>query len=209
LSAEELLRHYGSRLPEHEKLEILDSIAAGVKRMTSMLDRVLLLGKADAQMLEFEPHLLDLHRLCHQLVEEARTQQPDSLCELRLDYSAGAEEGLYDEKLLRHIFSNLLSNAVKYSPLGGLVRFTVSIDQDMLVMEVADEGIGIPEDELPHLFESFHRASNVGTIQGTGLGLAIVRNAVDIHGGTIAVRSRADSGTSFIVRLPASPKRST
>lgn len=203
LSAEELLRHYGSRLPESEKLEILDSIAAGVKRMTGMLDRVLLLGKADAQMLEFEPHPLDLHRLCHQLVEEARTQQPDSLCELQLDYSAGAGEGLYDEKLLRHIFSNLLSNAVKYSPLGGLVRFTVSIDQDMTVMEVADEGIGIPEDELPHLFESFHRASNVGTIQGTGLGLAIVRNAVDIHGGTIDVHSSAGSGTTFIVRLPA------
>lgn len=203
LSAEELLRHYGSRLPESEKLEILDSIAAGVKRMTGMLDRVLLLGKADAQMLEFEPHPLDLHRLCHQLVEEARTQQPDSLCELQLDYSAGAGEGLYDEKLLRHIFSNLLSNAVKYSPLGGLVRFTVSIDQDTTVMEVADEGIGIPEDELPHLFESFHRASNVGTIQGTGLGLAIVRNAVDIHGGTIDVHSSAGSGTTFIVRLPA------
>lgn len=203
LSAEELLRHYGSRLPESEKLEILDSIAAGVKRMTGMLDRVLLLGKADAQMLEFEPHPLDLHRLCHQLVEEARTQQPDSLCELQLDYSAGAGEGLYDEKLLRHIFSNLLSNAVKYSPLGGLVRFTVSIDQGMTVMEVADEGIGIPEDELPHLFESFHRASNVGTIQGTGLGLAIVRNAVDIHRGSIDVHSSAGSGTTFIVRLPA------
>ncbi len=203
LSAEELLRHYGSRLPEPEKLEILDSIAAGVKRMTGMLDRVLLLGKADAQMLEFEPHLLDLQKLCHQLVEEARNQQPDSLCELQLDYSAGMAEGLYDEKLLRHIFSNLLSNAVKYSPLGGLVLFRVRAEQDVTVMEVVDEGIGIPEDELPHLFESFHRASNVGTIQGTGLGLAIVRNAVDIHGGTIAVSSSAGSGTTFTVRLPA------
>ncbi|WP_431095978.1 7TM diverse intracellular signaling domain-containing protein [Polaromonas aquatica] len=202
LSAEELLRHYGNRLPESEKLEILDSIAAGVKRMTSMLDRVLLLGKADAQMLEFEPHMLDLQKLCHQLVEEARTQQPDTLCELRLDYMADPGEGLYDEKLLRHIFGNLLSNAVKYSPLGGLVRFTVRPDKDSLVMEVSDEGIGIPEDELPHLFESFHRASNVGTIQGTGLGLAIVRNAVDIHGGTIDVRSSAGSGTCFTVRLP-------
>lgn len=203
LSAEELLRHYGSRLPESEKIEILDSIAAGVTRMTRMLDRVLLLGKADAQMLEFEPHSLDLRALCQQLVEEARMQQPDSLCELRLDYTAGLGQGLYDEKLLRHIFSNLLSNAVKYSPLGGLVQFHVRSEQDMVVMEVADEGIGIPEDELPHLFESFHRASNVGTIQGTGLGLAIVRNAVDIHGGRIDVRSSAGSGTTFTVRLPA------
>ena len=130
-------------------------------------------------------------------------QQPGSLCELRLDYAAETGQGLYDEKLLRHIFSNLLSNAVKYSPLGGLVLFRVRTEQDMVVLEVEDEGIGIPEDELPHLFESFHRASNVGTIQGTGLGLAIVRNAVDIHGGTIDVRSSAGSGTTFTVRLPA------
>jgi PAS domain S-box-containing protein len=202
LSAEELLRHYGSRLPEHEKLEILDSIAAGVKRMTGMLDRVLLLGKADAQMLEFEPHPLDLQKLCEQLLEEARMQQPDSLCDLRLEYTARPGLGLYDEKLLRHIFGNLLSNAVKYSPLGGLVLFKVRDDEKMVVLEVADEGIGIPEEELPHLFESFHRASNVGTIQGTGLGLAIVRNAVDIHGGTIAVQSSAGNGTCFTVRLP-------
>jgi PAS domain S-box-containing protein len=203
LSAEELLRHYGSRLPEHEKLEILDSIAAGVKRMTGMLDRVLLLGKADAQMLEFEPHPLDLQKLCNQLLEEARMQQPDSLCDLRLAYTAEPGLGMYDEKLLRHIFGNLLSNAVKYSPLGGLVTFKVRADADMIVLDVADEGIGIPEEELPHLFESFHRASNVGTIQGTGLGLAIVRNAVDIHGGTIDVQSAAGSGTCFTVRLPA------
>lgn len=203
LSAEELLRHYGSRLPEHEKLEILDSIAAGVKRMTGMLDRVLLLGKADAQMLEFEPHPLDLQKLCNQLLEEARMQQPDSLCDLRLVYTAEPGLGMYDEKLLRHIFGNLLSNAVKYSPLGGLVQFKVRADEDMIIMDVADEGIGIPEEELPHLFESFHRASNVGTIQGTGLGLAIVRNAVDIHGGTIGVQSGAGSGTCFTVRLPA------
>ncbi len=139
-----LLRHYGNRLPESEKLEILDSIAAGVKRMTRMLDRVLLLGKADAQMLEFEPHPLDLQALCEQLVEEAHPQQPDNLCELRLDYTAGTGRGLYDEKLLRHIFSNLLSNAVKYSPLGGLVLFRVRTEEDMVILEVADEGIGIP-----------------------------------------------------------------
>jgi signal transduction histidine kinase len=173
--------------------------------MSRMLDRVLLLGKADAQMLEFEPHPVDLRALCYQLVEEARhaaTRQPVRVAPgLRAGIRAA---GMYDEKLLRHIFGNLLSNAVKYSPLGGLVLFRVRTERDTTVMEVADEGIGIPEDEMPHLFESFHRASNVGTIQGTGLGLAIVRNAVDIHGGTITVRSSAGSGTT-LYRAPAGP----
>jgi signal transduction histidine kinase len=67
---------------------------------------------------------------------------------------------------------------------------------------VADRGIGIPPDEVTHLFESFHRASNVGAIQGTGLGLAIVKNAVEKHGGAIEVKSTLGEGTSFTVRLP-------
>ena len=71
------------------------------------------------------------------------------------------------------------------------------------VFVVSDQGIGIPEDEISHLFESFHRASNVGAIAGTGLGLAIVKNAVTVHGGTIEVSSSPGAGTTFTVRLPA------
>ena len=69
------------------------------------------------------------------------------------------------------------------------------------MFEVRDQGIGIPADELGHLFESFHRASNVGDIHGTGLGLAIVKNAVDLHGGTIEVSGKKGRGTCFTVRL--------
>ena len=71
------------------------------------------------------------------------------------------------------------------------------------VFEVADQGIGIPAEEIGHLFESFHRASNVGAIQGTGLGLAIVKNAVDMHGGRFEVRSKLGEGTTFRVSLPS------
>jgi PAS domain S-box-containing protein len=202
LSAEELLRHYGERLPPAERIEILDSIAAGVQRMSRMMDRVLLLGKADAGMLEFEPRVLELAPLCRQLVEEARAQQPEQANDVALQVDVAAGRGAYDEKLLRHIFSNLLSNALKYSPGGGEVRFHVRRDGDATVFEVADRGIGIPPDEVTHLFESFHRASNVGAIQGTGLGLAIVKNAVEKHGGAIEVKSTLGEGTSFTVRLP-------
>ncbi len=205
LSSGEILKHYGERLPATEKAEVLDTIAASVQRMTRMLDRVLLIGKAEAQMLEFEPRPLDLEKLCQQLVQEARTLHPGSPCELRLLFAAGGGTGLHDEKLLRHILGNLLSNAVKYSPLGGVVLCRVFLADRQLVLEVSDNGIGIPADEITHLFESFHRASNVGAIPGTGLGLAIVKNAVDLYGGTIEVSSLvgpAGSGTCFTVRLP-------
>jgi PAS domain S-box-containing protein len=202
LSAEELLRHYGDRLPRAEREETLDGIADGVQRKTRMLDRVLLLGRADAQMLEFKPAPLDLPALCAQLADEARLQHPGAASTLACSVDAALGAGLYDEKLLRHVFGNLLSNALKYSPRGGVVRFEVRAEEGATVFRVSDQGIGIPPDELGHLFESFHRASNVGTIQGTGLGLAIVKNAVQRHGGTIAVESRLGEGTTFTVRLP-------
>jgi PAS domain S-box-containing protein len=201
LSSAELLKYYGDRLPEAEKAEVIKTIESGVHRMTRMLDRVLLLGKADAQMLEFRPTRINLAALCRSLVEDARTQQPDSRCQVLTEFTDVPESTLFDEKLLRHIFSNLLSNAIKYSPGGGQVAFRIFPENGQWVFEVSDQGIGIPEDEIPHLFESFHRASNVGDIQGTGLGLAIVKNSVDLHGGSIYVTSAAGHGTCFTVRI--------
>ena len=169
--------------------------------MTQMLDRVLLLGKVEAQMLEFRPAQVDLQLLCQNLLEDARIQHSEAGCELALEFEAQPATGLFDEKLLRHIFGNLLSNAIKYSPQGGKVLFRVSSSQGRVAFEVSDQGIGIPAEELPHLFEWFHRASNVGEIQGTGLGLAIVKNSVDLHGGRIEVDSVGGQGTRFTVTI--------
>ena len=201
LSSAELLKYYGDRLPESEKIEVIQTIENSVHRMTRMLDRVLLLGKVDAQMLEFEPSLVDLEPLCQSLLQDAVAQFPNGKCVVQAKLEPNLPAGHYDEKLLRHIFSNLLSNAIKYSPDGGEVIFEVKHEDGKTIFSVSDQGIGIPADELPHLFESFHRASNVGDIQGTGLGLAIVKNSVDLHGGDISVRSTAGQGTTFVVRL--------
>jgi len=107
-----------------------------------------------------------------------------------------------DEKLLRHIFSNLLSNAIKYSPQGSTVDFSFVCQQGCAVFQIKDRGIGIPLADQDKLFDSFHRASNVGTISGTGLGLAIVKKSVDLHGGKIKVSSEVGIGTTFTVSLP-------
>ncbi len=200
LSAAELLREYSDRMPETEKAEILESIGAGVQRMTRMLDRVLLIGQVDAQMLEFRPRQVDLPALCHSIVDEARLQSKGA-CAIATHFSPRVSSGLFDATLLRHIFGNLLSNAIKYSPPGGQVAFTVSDKAGRTVFEVEDQGIGIPADEIAHLFESFHRASNVGDIPGTGLGLAIVKTAVELHGGIIDVQSDPGRRTSFVVTL--------
>ena len=121
---------------------------------------------------------------------------------LTLQTPPQAIEGWFDDKLLRHALGNLLSNALKYSPQGGTVTLAVHTTPGEVQIAVQDEGIGIPAAEIPHLFTSFHRASNVGDIQGTGLGLAIVKNATELHGGTLSLESELGRGTCFSIRLP-------
>lgn len=203
LSAAELLRDYQERMPTLEKEEILADIGAGVQRMTGMLDRVLLLGQVDAHMLEFRPQHIDLIGLCQSIVNQAKVLQPKAKCTVTTRFPDRVPTTLFDPNLLRHVLENLLSNAIKYSVHGGLVTFSVSSDSTQTVFKVADQGIGIPPDEMPHLFESFHRASNVGAIQGTGLGLAIVKNAVELHGGQITVESELGHSTCFTVTIDA------
>ena len=201
LSSAELLKHYGDRMGKEEQAEVLESVEAGVQRMTRMLDRVLLIGKADAQMLEFRPQAIDLRVLCALCADEARSQYPARAGDIALQFESAESAGVFDEKLLRHVLGNLLSNAVKYSPGGGAVVLRVTQQDGRWLLEVSDQGIGIPTPELGHLFESFHRASNVGSIPGTGLGLAIVKKALEVHGGSIEVHSQADGGSRFRVTL--------
>jgi len=201
LSAQDLLQSYGERLPPSEKTELLNMIRSGVNRMTRMLERILLLGQAEAHMLEFRPMQLDLPGLCDKLVAEARQQQVDNACDLIVQCSEELGEHMLDADLLRHILGNLLSNAIQYSPSGGKVRLQVYAHGSDTVFEISDQGIGIPADEIQDLFEPFQRASNAGNIQGAGLGLAILKQAVDLHGGTIKINSQVDHGTRITVRL--------
>lgn len=201
LSSAELMRYYSERVSPEERDGLLQSIEAGVQRMTLMLDRILLIGKAEAEMLDFSPKPIDLRALCEQLVKEATLQHADAKGRIALDWQLKPNDEGFDEKLCRHIFSNLLSNALKYSPLGGTVQFRVYNALERTIFEVQDQGIGIPTDELHHLFDSFHRASNVGAIAGTGLGLSIVKKSVELHGGSITVRSTIGEGSCFTVML--------
>jgi PAS domain S-box-containing protein len=201
LSAAELLRDYSDRMPSSEKGEVLEKINGGAQRMARMLDRVLLIGQVEAQMLEFNPRPIDLPSICQAIVEETCALQPETNCKVLTHFTPAPPGAVFDAKLLRHIFGNLVSNAIKYSPRGGVVAFRVFSRDGKTVFEVEDQGLGIPPDEMVHLFEPFHRASNVADIQGTGLGLAIVKKSVELHGGTIEVSSEQGVRTCFSVTL--------
>jgi len=96
----------------------------------------------------------------------------------------------------------LISNALKYSAVTKPVYVTLAQNTNWIVITVKDEGIGIPTEDLKHLFEPFHRAVNVGTISGTGLGLSIMKQAVELHQGSVVVDSILDQGSTFSITLP-------
>jgi PAS domain S-box-containing protein len=115
-----------------------------------------------------------------------------------------------DETRVHRILANLLTNAIKFSPDGGAVEVTITMrdgpNGGTAVVAVRDEGVGIPRDELPHVFDRYHRGANVvGRFAGSGLGLASARELVELHGGTISVESEVGKGSTFSVSLPLSP----
>lgn len=202
LSASELIENYGERLPPDEKRELLGLIKGSVKHMTHLLEQVLLIGKADAGKMDFVPAPLDVVAFCRRLLGElAQTDGAEHRLVLAADGISGRHA--LDEKLVRHILCNLLVNAIKYSPKGSEILLRVTQVEGRMRIEVSDHGIGIPPEDQPRLFDSFHRGRNVANISGTGLGLAIVRKAVDLHGGEITFTSELNRGTTFVVHLLA------
>lgn len=206
LSASDLLKSFGARMGELERAQCHDSIKHAVKRMTDMLEDVLLIGESDAGEAQFKPIPIDLRRLCESIVNEVGLRHGQSAraphpIELRVP--GGLFKVDLDERWFRHIFCNLLSNAIKYSPDGGAVVFQVAQGAEEIEFLVIDNGIGLPKEDIPRIFESFFRASNIGNIAGNGLGLSIAKRAVELHGGHISVSSELGLGTTFKVVLPA------
>lgn len=205
LSSMELIKHYHHKLSDTERASLIKSVEDAVSHMTKMLDDVLLIGKADAGRLEFRPEPVQLDAFSRRMADAARAVAEvggRGLHQIEFVPSGTEQLVMLDIRLLQHVLENLLSNAIKYSPAGGTVRFHVSCPQDRIEFMVEDRGIGLPAKDLPRLFESFFRASNVGNISGTGLGLSIVKRSVDLHGGTIRVHSEVGQGTRFTVELP-------
>lgn len=203
LSSSELLEHYGERFPERDRKDLFQSIRAAVERMSIMLDNVLTIGRAEAQMLDFSPAPTDLAGFCESLVDELRLAA-DGKHTLEYSYEGGRTPVSVDGKLLRHVLVNLLSNAFKYSPQGGAVEFRVAAGPREAVFEVSDRGIGIPLEDQPRLFDTFHRGRNVSNISGTGLGLSIVKKSLELHGGRISFQSSPGAGSRFRVEIPLS-----
>ncbi|MBE9180865.1 PAS domain-containing sensor histidine kinase [Oculatella sp. LEGE 06141] len=201
-----LERH--NELPFQDQQRHLQRIRISVKRMAQLLDKVFMFNQADAGYLQFQPQIIDVRLFCQDVLE---LYAPSLETGTWIQFEAIGECGLVclDPNLLQQILNNLLSNALKYSPHNSVVCLKLTCQSDRLMIQVQDNGIGIPEDDQLWLMQPFHRAKNVDGIPGTGMGLAIVQKAVELHGGTIKVESQLDVGTTFTVTLPYQDKSTT
>ena len=182
--------------------ERVQKIRSAVLRMTSVMENLLTSSRLldSAPDLYFHPAPFDLGRMLHEVCHLHR----EIAAEAQIFERPGElpEDHVGDRHLLFQAVSNLISNAVKYSPDGGLIAVRSDVDRQCIRITVADQGIGIPEGDLPQLFERYHRGSNVSGIAGTGIGLYLVKMVAALHGGSIAVTSSEGRGSEFVLSLP-------
>lgn len=200
LSSADNLRRYHDRLNPEKREHLLRTIDRSVRRMSGMMEEVLVLGRLETDRMTFKPVDFDLASFCQRICDEIESAT-NRRCPIRLLLPPLLEQARGDENILRHVFANLLANAVKYSPAGSEVDFAVTREGEHAVFRVRDHGCGIPAADQKRLFQAFHRGSNVGQIPGTGLGLLIVQRCVDLHSGQIHFQSSEGIGTTFTVRL--------
>lgn len=218
-SASELLEYY--EWTKEEQVEQLHQIQSEVKHMTDLMEDVLFLSRANANKAKLNITKFDLADFCKRLLVQMKKTFAENytlhsflhilpneiaIQNFHIENELPIVSVNMDEKLLRQIITNLITNAIKYSHQNTTIEFKVTVDfrvsSPNVSFVISDRGIGIPEEDLEHLFSAFHRGKNVGILPGTGLGLSIVKNCIDIHNGTIAVNSKLNVGTEFTVTLP-------
>ncbi|GFO55280.1 PAS domain-containing sensor histidine kinase [Geomonas sp. Red276] len=198
----DVLDRYWDRLTPEKRAEQNARIRNAARQIAHLVDSVTsyevsgrVRGKAKA------PLSLEVEESCRAIAQEVETVWGGGH-RFTLTVAEGIGTVPIDEVLFRRIVQNLLNNAFRYTPTGGKVELRLAREGDSLLLEVADDGIGIPEEEQPHIFEAFYRSSNVETRRGLGLGLSIVRDALDTLGGEIRVASATGEGTVMLVEIP-------
>ncbi len=186
-------------------LDTISAVTAQARRLNKLTGSLFDLARIQTGILNIEHRPVDLSRLVRQMVDEMRPTLEKHTAVLEELQDEVIIEG--DEMRLEQALQNLLDNAVKYSPEGGDITIRLVSDEQFAHISVSDEGMGIPQDAIPKLFDRFYRASNINprNISGMGIGLYLVNDIVVQHKGSIQVSSSETEKTTFTIHLPISP----
>lgn len=189
-----------------EALVPLEETLVGVRHMTELVDALLTLARVDEGRMELHRERVDLGDLLTETYETAEILGEEAGVEVTLELPESPVVVDADGGRIRQLVMNLITNAVKYTPAGGRVWMTLSATPEAATISVRDTGIGIAPGDVARVFDRFWRAdparSRTGERPGIGLGLAISKWIVEAHGGSIAVTSRPQRGTTFTVTFP-------
>ena len=197
-----MLLDYDQRLERAEKLESLASIASTVDRLNELVERLLDMSRLESGMLELRKAPTSISKLVQQTAKESQLRAPAYRIVSRRDKRLPRVK--LDAYRIRQVLDNLIENALKYSPEGTEVTIEARRAGPELLLKVTDQGIGIPTEELPTVFDRMYRIEQRTTAQakGIGLGLAICRGLVEAHGGRIWAESTEGKGSTFTFTLP-------
>lgn len=200
----ELIDFKAEMLPDNQKdgFKLLsERIKLEVDRMTELMNNILVFGKYDSGEIKVVNKPIDLHIYINNLNEIYYSNQKDGR-KLKISSTGNPKTFVSDELLLTHILTNLISNAFKYSEGKPSPELKIKFQDDKIVFEVKDYGVGVPKDEIENLFHSFYRASNTTNIKGSGLGLVIAKQFTELLNGKILAESVEFEGSTFTIEFP-------
>ena len=193
-------------MPETDRSKFLDTIHRHTERLNSLLEDLLTLSRLGSINPGLRRESTDLDALIHGIVEDYRSRPVAVAHQISCETDSAIETLLIDPLKFTQVFANLLDNALKYTPPGSTIAISAQRQSTEIEIRVTDNGPGIPERDLPHIFERFYRVEKGRSREkgGTGLGLSIVKHIVQLHSGAVRVESGAGQGTAFVITLPSS-----
>ena len=189
---------------EDEIKEYLEILKLELNRQKQLVEDLLTVGKLESGIFHLHPIFVDVKNVITETILVVSLVAQSKSVTLEVDIYPTLPAFEADTRGLQQVLTNLLSNAIKFTPSGGSVLLQVFPDSPGITFRVSDSGIGIPSDDLPHLFERFFRAKNAVShqISGSGVGLFIVKSLVEKMGGRVQVNSELNNGTTFEIFFP-------
>lgn len=198
-----LLGGYAGEIADKQK-RLLERSSLRLSDLRALISDLLDFARMQPDQIRADFELINPQDIASESLEEVRLAAKEKNIEVRASGSSEFEPIVVARRRLRQVLSNLLANAIKFSPEGSTVHLSARDEPDALIISVADEGIGIPTKDQPHIFDEFFRASNAEQISGSGLGLSITKKILDAHEGAIMLESpyNGNAGCRFTIKIP-------